>query len=212
VDVSASFVLFMISASFTPGPNNIMIMTSGLNHGVKASFAHLMGITLGVPTMFLVVGFALSYLFQQNSWLHTVIQVVGVIYLFYLAWLIAVSMPASLDNDEEARRTQTKPLSFIQAALFQWVNPKAWMLGTGAIATFSTVGADTDTQILTMAFAFFLVAFPSAGTWLVFGSQLKRLLSNANHLLMFNRVMALLLVVSVSDVIVSLTKQFLAWL
>jgi len=201
MEISLSFILFVASAAFTPGPNNIMIMASGLNYGVKASVPHLLGIAFGVPTMFLVMGFFLAYLFGEYPWLHAVIQILGVGYLFYLAWLIANAAPSSLDDGSAE---QGKPLSFIQAALFQWINPKTWMMGSGAIAAFSTVGADVSGQISMMAFVFFLMAFPSAGTWMVFGSWLKRLFAKPKYLVMFNRTMALLLVVSVLPVIYSL--------
>ena len=191
-----SFLLFVVSAAFTPGPNNIMIMASGLNHGVRASIPHLLGIALGVPTMFLAVGFGLAYAFEQIPWLHALIQVLGVAYLIYLAWLIAHSSPGSINSDQQSR-----PFTFLQAAMFQWINPKAWMLGTGAIAAFTTVGGDVWVQIVSMAIVFFLLAFPSAGTWLVFGSWLKKLLTNPKHLVLFNRVMALVLVLSVLPVV-----------
>lgn len=175
-----------------------MIMTSGLNHGVKASVPHLLGISFGVPTMFLAVGFGLTYLFERISWLHALIQIFGIVYLLYLAWLIAGS--ASL----ESKARHSKPLTFIQAALFQWINPKTWMLGTGAIAAFTTVGSNLSSQIVSMALVFFLMAFPSAGSWLVFGSWLQGVFKKDQHLILFNRLMALVLVASVLPVVRSL--------
>ncbi len=174
-----------------------MIMASGLNHGIKASLPHLLGISFGVPTMFLAVGSFLAVLFHKYLWLHAAIQVVGLLYLVYLAWLIATSVPASLEKGAERK----PPLTFVQAALFQWINPKTWMMGTGAIAAFSTVGADVNSQMRVMALVFFLMAFPSAGSWLVFGSWLQRVFKEPKHLIAFNRVMALLLVGSMLPVI-----------
>ena len=181
-------------------------MTSGLNHGVKASLPHLFGIAVGVPLMFLAIGFGLSYLFEQAGWFHSVIQVAGVVYLLYLAWLIANSAPTNLDGSDQVK----KPFTFLQAALFQWINPKAWMMGTGAIAAFSDAGSGMVSQVVFMAFVFSLMAFPSAGSWLVFGSWLKRLFKNVKHLILFNRVMALVLVASVAPVVSDLGQRFLS--
>ncbi len=197
LEISASFILFVVSAAFTPGPNNIMIMTSGLNHGVKASLPHLFGIAFGVPTMFLAVGFGLTYLFAQYLWLHASIQIIGIVYLLYLAWLIANSAPSSL-GDEGGMK---KPIGFVKAALFQWVNPKTWLMGTGAIAAFIPVDAEVGSYVYGMAAIFFVFAFPSAGSWLVFGSWLKRWFADPARLVVFNRVMALLLVASVAPIV-----------
>lgn len=202
MDLHPSFFLFVVSAAFTPGPNNIMIMSSGLNHGVRASLAHLMGICFGVPTMFLAVGFGLGVVFERYTFVHQAIQLVGIMYLIYLAWLIANTAPSSLNTD------RAKPLTFVQAALFQWVNPKAWIMGTSAIAAYTTVGADLNIQIMMIALVFFVVAFASAGVWMVFGASLKRFLSKARYQRVFNWVMALLLLASVVPIVVELVQKF----
>ena len=115
-----SLVLFAFVAGFTPGPNNIMIMVSGLNYGIRPSMPHFFGICFGFPVMFLVLGFGLGYVFDLYPVLHNLIKVVGVVYILYLSWLIAVTKDSDL-NGQDAR-----PLTFFQGALFQWVNPKAW--------------------------------------------------------------------------------------
>lgn len=188
--LSAIF-LFAISATITPGPNNVMIMTSGLNHGVRRSLPHLLGICFGFPVMVIVVGSGLGIVFQWVPLLHTLIKVVGIVYLLYLAWLIANSAPTDLNG------SKSNPFSFIQAALFQWVNPKAWVMATGAIAAFTTVDGNVYWQSLMIAGVFFLIAFPCVGGWLYFGVALKRLLTSESHQRWFNRAMALLLVVSI---------------
>lgn len=188
--LSAIF-LFAISATITPGPNNVMIMTSGLNHGVRKSMPHLLGICFGFPVMVIVVGSGLGVVFQWLPILHTLIKVAGIVYLLYLAWLIANSAPTDL-NGEKAR-----PFTFMQAALFQWVNPKAWVMATGAIAAFTTVDGNIYWQSLVIAGVFFLIAFPCVGAWLYFGVVLKRLLSSPSYQRAFNIAMALLLVASI---------------
>ncbi len=185
-------LVFVFVASFTPGPNNIMIMASGLNHGIKASWPHFFGIVLGVPTLLLAIGFGLGYVFEQFEWLHLFIQIVGISYLLYLSYLIATSKPASLSTEA------SKPLTFFQATLFQWVNPKAWIMGTSALATYSVVGSDPVWQILGIVAVFFIFTFPAVGAWLVFGAALQKLFANPKHQTRFNRLMALLLMLSIS--------------
>lgn len=198
----ATFVLFVISAAFTPGPNNIMIMSSGLNFGTRASLPHFFGICFGFPSMFLAVGFGLGYLFERFALLHSAIQIIGTLYLFYLAWLIAMSSPTSVGQGRAA------PLTFFQAALFQWVNPKAWIMGTSAIAAYTSVGAEVNVQILAMALVFWVMTFPSAGVWLFFGVGLKRLVSDPKKQRIFNIGMALLLVASIIPIVVELFERY----
>lgn len=195
MELPLSFLWFAVSAAFTPGPNNIMIMVSGLNHGVRASMPHFLGICLGVPLMFLAIGFGLGFVFERFPLLHSIIKVVGIVYLLYLAWLIANATPAHVGDK------QTKPLTFLQAALFQWVNPKAWVMGTSAIAAYTTVGADVNAQVLWVALLFFLVAIPSAGSWLVFGVAIQKLLDKPRYIKGFNILMAGLLVASIWPII-----------
>jgi len=203
VESLPSLLVFAIIAAFTPGPNNIMIMTSGLNFGARASMPHLIGICLGFPTMFLAIGFGLGFLFERFTLLHAFIQVFGVLYLLYLSWLIAISGRA------KAQDGQSRPFTFVQAALFQWVNPKAWVTGTSAIAAFTTIDADLTLQILIIGLVLFLVALPSSAVWMLFGTALQRILANPRHLKVFNVTMALLLAGSVMPVVVDLVQKYI---
>jgi len=187
--LSIQLFTFVAIAAFTPGPNNLMMMASGLNHGVRASLPHFFGICFGVPTILLVAGTGLGFFFQRYPIIHMAIQLIGVVYLLYLAWLIASSAPASLDS------TKRRPLSFFQAVLFQWVNPKTWMMGTSAISAFTVVDANITTQITLVIGVFFLMVFPSAGVWLVFGVHLKKLLAKPSHQRAFNISMGVCLAI-----------------
>ena len=198
-----SLLVFSVIAAFTPGPNNIMIMSSGLNHGVRASVPHLLGICLGFPSMILAVGFGLGFIFDRFPHFHSMVQIVGIAYLFYLAWIIASSAPS------EIKGQKAPPLSFFQAALFQWVNPKAWIMGTSALAAYTTVGASMTSQIFTVVAVFMFMAFPSAGVWLLFGTGLQRLLSKPVHQRYFNITMGILLVLSIVPVIIELSGKFI---
>lgn len=195
MDYLFAVVLFAVSSSVTPGPNNIMVMTSGLNFGVKKSLPLLTGICVGFTVMLLLVGFGFSQLFELFPSLHFLIKCAGVAYLLYLAYLIARSA-GEVESGE-----QSKPLSFMKGALFQWVNGKAWVVATGAIAAFTTVGANFFSQNLMIATTFFLVSFPCVGVWLMFGSLLKNVLNSAKSRMVFNYIMSGLLVLSVAPVV-----------
>jgi len=193
--------IFILTATATPGPNNLMIMTSGLNFGVKASVPHLLGICTGFPLMVIGIGLGVSVLFQQFPWLHRLIQILSILYLFYMAWRIA-----STDHLSNQKST-AKPFSYIQALLFQWVNPKAWIMATTAISIYS----DPEQQLLhsfIIAIIFMLVAFPSVAIWLLFGHHLKKLFSHDIYFRIFNILMAFLLIWAIFPAIIELYNAF----
>ncbi|QPB85895.1 LysE family translocator [Pseudoalteromonas rubra] len=196
-----AIILFAISSSVTPGPNNIMVMTSGVNFGVKKSLPLLSGICIGFAFMLLLVGLGFSRLFEWFPALHMIIKCAGVLYLLYLAWLIA----RSAENQETD--SQGEPLSFLKGALFQWINGKAWVVATGAIAAFTSVGGGVDTQTMLIATTFLLVSFPCVGVWLLFGSLLKTWLNSTASRQRFNLAMAGLLVISVLPVLKEIVVQ-----
>ena len=183
-------LLFAFATTISPGPNNIMIMSSGVNFGFKRSLPHLLGIALGFPLMLLAVGLGLSVLFEQFSQLYRVIQFIGIAYLLYLAYLLSKAQQIQQDG------IASQPLTFIQAAAFQWVNPKAWVMATGALTAF-TDSEQFLWQVCLMTGIFFLVAVVCVSTWLVFGIILAKLLQHPKHRQRFNLAMALLLVISI---------------
>ncbi|BAJ03036.1 LysE family translocator [Shewanella violacea] len=191
MELILAIALFAFSSGITPGPNNVMLMSSGVNFGIKASLPHLTGICLGFPCMVLAIGLGMSALFQTYPVIHLIIKYIGIAYLLYLSWLIANS-----SSKMEGKQT-SNPLSFIQAAAFQWINPKGWIMAVGAIAAFTNLDTALTPQILTIAAVFLAVAFPCAITWLGFGVALKRLLKNERQQKIFNISMAVLLVASI---------------
>ncbi len=203
MEVLPALLLFTASASFTPGPNNIMILSSGLNFGVRRSLPHLCGVCVGLAVMLIAVGSGVGYLFSKYQYIHEAIKIIGVCYLSYLAWKIATSAPSQQAD------TLAEPLTFMQAALFQWVNPKALVMGTSAIATFTTVGSDLVPQIALIVLVFFIMAWPAVASWLMFGASLQRVLGNPNHQRRFNIAMALILMASMYQVIVELALRYL---
>jgi len=195
MDYLIASALFAISASVTPGPNNIMVMTSAVNFGLRKSIPLLSGICIGFALMLLLVGLGFGQLFELFPSLHFIIKCLGSAYLLYLAWLIANSSAVTANSE------QSKPLTFIKGALFQWVNGKAWVVATGAIAAFTSVGAGYYEQTLMLALTFLVVAFPCVGVWLLFGALLKNALTNSYYRKCFNYTMAVLLVLSVVPVV-----------
>lgn len=198
MELSLPIFLFAFTAAITPGPNNIKIMASGLNFGTVRSLPHLLGICFGFPVMVILIGTGLGVVFEKYPILHEIIKVVGIAYLIYLAWRIATA-----DKKTQAA-TPSKPFTFLQSALFQWVNPKGWIMASSAIAAYTTVGNDIFLQVLLIAFIFLLVTFPSASTWLIFGVGLQRFLEQPKYRRIFNISMALLLVISILPVALEL--------
>jgi len=201
MDYFYAVVLFAISSTVTPGPNNIMVMTSGLNFGVIKTLPLLIGICVGFALMLVLVGLGFSQLFVLYPPLHFIIKCVGVLYLLYLSYLIAMSS-GNIDSDSQA-----KPLSFMKGVLFQWVNGKAWVVATGAIAAFTTTGSNFHTQNLLIALTFFVVSFPSVGIWVSFGALLKNVINTPRSRKIFNFTMSGLLVLSVVPVIFEILDQ-----
>lgn len=189
-----AIILFAIATCVTPGPNNTMIMTSGLNYGIQRSLPHYLGIILGFPAMVVAVGLGLASLFEQYAVLHLLLKVAGASYLTFLAWKIA-STPVS-----DLSVTEGKPFTFLQAAAFQWVNPKAWVLAVGATATYTVVGSDYSLQVLVIAIIFLVFGAPCIMLWLWFGASLKRLLQKPESVKYFNYAMATLLMLSLLPV------------
>ncbi|NOI80042.1 LysE family translocator [Vibrio tubiashii] len=196
-----SVALFAISSSVTPGPNNIMVMTSGVNFGVKKTMPLLLGICVGFTIMLLLVGLGFGQLFNLFPQLDVVIKTLGTAYLLYLAWQIAQS------GNVSAAGGQPKPLGFMKGALFQWVNGKAWVVAIGAISAFTTVGDTYMSQNLTIAMTFFVASFPCVGVWLMFGSVLRQYLQKPSYLRLFNLTMSILLAISVLPVVIDIAAE-----
>ena len=196
-----AIILFAIATCVTPGPNNTMIMTSGLNYGIQRSLPHYLGIILGFPAMVVAVGLGLASLFEQYAVLHLLLKVAGASYLTFLAWKIA-SAPIS-----DLSVTEGKPFTFLQAATFQWVNPKAWVLAVGATATYTVVGSDYSLQVLVIAIIFLVFGAPCIMLWLWFGASLKRLLQKPESVKYFNYAMATLLMRSLLPVFNDIYSQ-----
>lgn len=189
-ELLVAFALFAAVTLFTPGPNNLMLMTSGLNWGVTRTLPHLLGVCLGFAFMVALVGLGLGRAFETWPWLYTILKWGGALYLLHLAWHIAVAGPVGDDGAASGR-----PMTFLGAALFQWVNPKAWVMAVGAVSAYGAI-AGFPWNVTIMAGTFLGLGFLSSGTWVVFGQQLRRLITSPRWVRVFNVAMAGLLVAS----------------
>ena len=187
-DLLLALTAFAFVSSITPGPNNLMLLASGANFGFRRTLPHMLGIGIGFGVMISLVGMGLVRIFDAFPAAHLVLTVIGTGYLLWLAWKIAHALPP------DAARVGAKPFTFLQAALFQWVNPKAWQMALTAITLYAP---DRSTvAILWVALVFALINLPSVSTWTLMGQQMRRVLSNPDRLRAFNWSMAVLLVAS----------------
>lgn len=190
--LAAAFLPFAAVAAFTPGPNNLMLAASGANFGIRRTIPHLLGVVCGFPLLVLAIGLGLGTVFQRHPGIHTVLKFGGAAFLIYLAWRIATAGPGTEDT------APGRPLTFLQAALFQWINPKAWIFTISAIATYTTVGGRATAELTVILAISVLVAIGATITWTAFGAGLNRFLQESPRALRaFNVVMALLLVLSI---------------
>ena len=209
----AALVTFCVVTLFTPGPNNIMLMTTGLNFGLRRGLPHMFGVALGFAAMVLAIGLGLGAVVTAYPVLYSVLKYAGAAYLLYLAWAIATSGPVgreTADAGEAGRvgiggRGQGRPISFLQAVAFQWVNPKAWVMAVGAISTYATV-AVFPMNVALIAGLFGTLGVASSATWIGFGSFLQHVLRNARAVRVFNAVMAALLVASLYPIVTDAWK------
>lgn len=186
-----ALVAFALVSSFTPGPNNMMLMASGANFGLRRTVPHAFGVGIGFTLMIVLVGVGLMGLFDLFPVLNLVLKVVSVVYLLWLAWKVANAAAPDTDGNSRGR-----PMSFFQAMLFQWVNPKAWSMALSAIALYAP---DRNfAAVLLVAVIFGLINLPSVSLWAVMGVSLRGSLSSPARLRAFNWTMAALLVGSLA--------------
>lgn len=186
-----SLILFVVAGAGTPGPNNTIVMASGAAFGFRRTVAAIAGINIGFPVMIVLVGLGLGVALTQWPFLLDLIQPLGVAYLLWLAWKIAAG-----PTDLKARR-EGRPPGFVQMALFQFVNPKAWTLALAALSTFTGFWDSFLLEVLVIAGIAGLFGAPCTAAWTLLGVGAGQLISRPQHMRIFNLVMASLLVVSV---------------
>ncbi len=188
-DVLVALLGFSFVSSITPGPNNIMLLTSGVNFGFQRTIPHMLGIGFGFWLLLMGVGFGLKAAFETFPQLQLVLKVFGGLYLVYLAYRIATSGPI------EAQDGSARPMTFFEASLFQWVNPKAWVMAITAMTVY-TGQPDFFTSVMLVGVVFTLTNVPSVSVWCGFGVALRGWLQDPARLRIFNVSMAILLILS----------------
>lgn len=176
------------SMTWTPGPNNMMLAASGANFGWRRTMPHAMGVTLGFPLMLVLVALGLGRVFAAEPRLATGLAWTGLAFMIWFAWGIANAGSASAEQ-------RSRPLRFIEAGAFQWVNPKAWAFAILVTATYAT-GPSALEGIMAAAIIFLLSAFGSSQAWTIFGAGAGQVLGDGVLLRAFNWMMAALLLAS----------------
>ncbi|WP_371195727.1 LysE family translocator [Glaciecola sp. SC05] len=189
IDILFALVLFALASSLSPGPNNLMLMTSGVNFGFRLTLPHMFGVSMGFVFMTVLVGLGVMQLFDAYPITYNVLKVLSVLYMLYLAAKIAMS-----SNEIEGKRARSMPMTFFQAVMFQWVNPKAWSMSLTAISVFAP--SKSFASVCLVALVFGLVNFPCIACWASLGTKIKRWLTKPSSLQVFNYCMAGLLVLS----------------
>jgi threonine/homoserine/homoserine lactone efflux protein len=196
--ILSAAAMFGFATSITPGPNNMMLLASGLNFGVRRTLPLMFGVTTGYVVLMLAVGFGLGEGLRAVPGAFLGLKLLGGAYMLWLAWRIAFSAPPQDESESSSRR----PISFLGAVAFQWVNPKAWVIVVTAAATYVTPDSFTrDLLIVTLVCG--LINLPSISVWAMFGASLRRFLRDPLWLRRFNIAMALLLVASLWPLLAS---------
>src|SRR6202045_3555433 len=182
-----AFVVFGAVMAFTPGPNNIMVLSSGLTYGFRRSLPHIAGITIGFAFMVGAVGLGFGTIFLAYPVLQTILKYAGAAYLIYLAAVIAMSEPVTPGQDVRRR-----PMTFWGAAMFQWVNVKGWVMVIGTITAYAAIATHPWNIAIQVSLSLLLGAI-SCTAWALFGSALRPILTSPLMVRAFNIVMAILL-------------------
>lgn len=186
-----ALLLFTLAGSFTPGPNTIMVTASGNAFGFQRSLPHIFGVTIGFALMQLIFGLGLGKVFQAYPVIHETLRYLGAAYLLYLAWRLAQA------GNVKGSGATGRPLTVVDGALFQWVNPKAVTLAISVVASFTTVGGDLWTELAIIVAAFAVMTLASLFVWCLFGMAIRRFLSSPRALRVTSLIMAAMLAASV---------------
>ncbi len=183
--------LFALAGTATPGPNNVMLTASGATFGFRRTLPHMLGITVGFPVMVAAVGLGIGELFTRYPQLHLALKYIGAAYLLYLAWRIAQS------HGPENREAGRRPFTFLEAAGFQWVNPKAWMMAVSTIPAFTTIGGNYYAELAVIALVYAVICVPSCAAWCLFGVGIRQLISSPGTARAVNLALAAIVALSV---------------
>ena len=187
-----AFLLFAVVAAVTPGPSNIMLTAAGARAGVLSGLPCLLGVTTGMGAMMFVVPLGLGSLVLEHPLVLKALHWGGAAFLLWLSWKIATS-GSRIDSAPER-----EPVGYLGALIFQWVNPKSWLVTASAAGTFlGAHGGSPIAQAASLAGLFVLAALPSCFLWLAFGAAVQHVLHRRRRLRIFNIAMGALLALSI---------------
>ena len=194
VSLAIAIVPFSLGMGLTPGPNNIMLASSGAAFGLARSAPLGAGVVVGFPLLFVVVGLGAGAVLKTLPEAFTAAKVLGVLYILWLAWKVAHS------GEVTRKEAPARPIGFLQGAAFQWINPKAWMISLSAAATYISPRLDLKAQVLVIAGVLVATTVISCTVWAVFGERIGRLLKTPAQRRVLSWTMAALLVASIVPV------------
>lgn len=213
-----ALVAFIFTSAMTPGPNNIMLMTSGVNFGFWRTLPHMAGVSLGFPLMVLLIGVGFGTTILAMPWFHDAVSFIGIPYLLWLSWHIASAetrhglvKPGEHEGmapNGAITRDEPRPMTFLGASAFQWVNAKAWVMAIGMLAVYAPTGYGVMQGVAIVVAINLIIAIFSSITWTAFGSALSTWLKDPFRLRVFNVVMALLLVATLVPPILDLWNRY----
>jgi len=206
-DLLLPLMAFAMASSITPGPNNLMLLASGANYGFRRTIPHMLGIGIGFVVMMVIVGLGIGQMLQAAPQVYTGLRLASLLYMGWLAWRIATSGPV----DGGISNPHAKPMTFLQAVLFQWVNPKAVAMALAATATY-TDPSRYVASLLVVALVFGSINLPCVSVWAGFGMALRNWLKDPVKLRLFNVAMAVLLVLSFLPLVADLLRGISLWL
>ena len=196
MELITALIAFAFASSITPGPNNLMLMTSGANFGFRRTIPHMLGVGIGFVILAIAVGAGLAQVFERFPVTHAALKIGCTLYMLWLALKIAHAA-APGEKDASAR-----PMTFLQAAAFQWINPKAWAMALTAITAYAAPAGGFD-AVVAVALVFGAVNLPSISTWTLVGQGLRHWLNDRANLRRFNWTMAALLIASLWPLVMS---------
>ena len=183
-DALGQLALFALATLYTPGPNNIMLASSGARFGFRRSVPHLLGVALGFPMMFFMVALVLGAVFERSELFRDALRLVGAAVMLYIAWKIATAKRSSVDE------SGARPFTFVMAAGFQFINPKAWTMIIGAAGLFIQ-GVSPIVEAAICAAVYAVLGLGSASLWTGFGAAIRQWLADDLRFRVFNAVMGL---------------------
>jgi threonine/homoserine/homoserine lactone efflux protein len=200
-ELLAALAVFAAVSSVTPGPNNLMLMASGINFGFRRTLPHMLGVGLGFTLMIILIGLGVMQFIEAIPASGLVIAILSALYLLYMAWKIATTDTAP--QSAKGQVSGSKPFTFLQAALFQWVNPKAWTMALTAISIYAPKSQGW-LAIFIVAGIFGIINLPCTSLWAAMGAKMSNMLSDPVRRRAFNIIAALLLVASLYPTVAGL--------